>query len=145
MFETWHKVQTGDQKIQSLLYGFVDLQSVEASTTLSLEESVFAADTALQKRFDTLQYLQQSAKRSLAQWGRSHPYSIEALNSLAECFAQFKWTPTVLKALISDVQNFTSQCTALNCVEQTGFDFRQLQVLQQYTKTSVNNVKYNNG
>lgn len=135
VFETWRKVQTGDQKIQSLLYGFVDLQSVEASTTfetaLSLEDSVFAADTALQKRFDTLQYLQQSAERSLAQWGRSHPYSIEALNSLAESFAQFKWMPTVLKALISDVQNFTSQYTALNCVEQTGFDFRQLQALQQ--------------
>lgn len=135
VFETWHKVQTGNQKIQCLLYGFLDLQSVEASTTfetaLSLEESVFAVDTALQKRFDTLQYLQQSAERSLAQWGRSHPYSIEALQSLAECFAQFKWTPTVLKALISDVQNFTSQCTALNCVEQTGFCLTEVQKLQQ--------------
>jgi len=135
VFEIWHKVQTGHQKIQSLLYGFINPQSVEGSvaleTVLSLEESVFLADTALQRRFDTLRYLQQSAERSLVEWGRSHSHSIEALQSLAEYLAQFKWTPTVLKALISDVQVLTSQYTAWNCVEQAGFDFRQLQVLQQ--------------
>jgi len=135
VFETWRKVQTGHQKIQSLIQGFVTPDPVETpiplEAALSLEKSVFVADTALKKRFDTLRYLQQSAERSLAERGRSHPYSIEALNSLAECFAQFKWTSTVLKALISDVQNFTSQCTSLNCVEQTGFDFKQLQELQQ--------------
>lgn len=135
VFEIWHKVQTGYQKIQSLLYGFINPQSVEGSveleTALSLEESVFLADAALQRHFDTLRYLQQSAERSLVEWGRSHPFTIEALQSLAKHLAQFKWTSNVLKALISDVQVLTSQYTALNCLEQTDFDFRQLQKLQQ--------------
>jgi RNA polymerase sigma factor (sigma-70 family) len=135
VFETWRKVQAGHQKIQSLMYGFVEPQSIEDSaaveTALLLEERVFVADTVLPRRFDTLQYLQKSAEQSLAEWGRSHPHSIEALQSLTEYLAQFKWTSTVLKALINDVQALTSQYTALNCVEQTGFDFRQLQKLQQ--------------
>ncbi|HEV2524034.1 MAG TPA: sigma-70 family RNA polymerase sigma factor [Gammaproteobacteria bacterium] len=135
VFDAWRKVQTGHQKIQSLIHGFVNPDSVETPIPLeiafSLEKTVFAVDTALKKRFDTLRYLQQSAERSLAERGRSHPHSIEELQSLAECFAQFKWTPTVLKALISDVQALTSQCTSLNCVAQTDFDFRQLLKLQQ--------------
>lgn len=134
VFEIWRKVQLGNQKIQSLMYGLVNPQSIEDSTTfettLSLEENVFVADTMLERRFDTLRYLQQFAVRSLAKWGRSHPHSIAALQSLAKCLAQFKWTPTILKALINDFQDLTSQCTALNCVEQTGFYFTELQKLQ---------------
>ncbi len=135
VFETWRNIQAGNQKIQSLLYEFVNRQSVATSTTfetaLSPQESVFVADTALTRRFNALRYSQKSAERLLAEWGRSHPHSIEALNSLTECLAQFKWTPTVLKALISDVQALTSQYRALDCVEQTGFDFKDLQELQQ--------------
>jgi RNA polymerase sigma factor (sigma-70 family) len=135
VFEIWCNIQAGNQKIQSLLYGVVNRQSVADptpfETPLSLPKSVFVADTTLQERFNTLRYLQKSAERLLAKWGRSHPHSIETLQSLAECLAQFKLTPKVLKALISDVQALTSQCTALDCIEQTGFDFRELQELQQ--------------
>lgn len=136
VFETWSRVQAGNQKIQSLLYGVVNRQSIVADSTpvetaLSLPKSIFVADITLQERFNTLRYLQQSAERLLAEWGRSHPHSIEALQSLTECLAQFKWAPKILKALISDVQALTSQCTALDCIEQTGFDFRELKEFQQ--------------
>ncbi len=100
-------------RLNDMLSGFADLteaEEVEADSDSSDEddESKMLDYDEVKEKVDTLRVIHQKVRTMIGQHGYEHQKTEQAFDGMAQCFAEFKWTPQYLKKMVNASAEVTS-------------------------------------
>ncbi|HEV2524368.1 MAG TPA: sigma-70 family RNA polymerase sigma factor, partial [Gammaproteobacteria bacterium] len=117
LFKAFKAVDDGGRKINTLIYGLVNLNPLKTTTSEPSENpacSVASQTKEIKTRFNALLRLKRKAEQALSIKERlQDPEALRAIENLGQSLAGFKWTPHVLALLTKGLKGLLEQISAV--------------------------------
>ena len=117
VFQAFRAGDKGRHKIQSLIYGLVDLMPIKTAASATLDNPDGAEGfnlTEIKKRLDALLLLRFKVDRTLSiKESLQNPEAIKAIDKLSQSLTGFKWTPRALMLLSSGLKSLLVQISSV--------------------------------